>query len=282
MWSYRLERQADRSSLWPVRVTAAFALLVLAAAGPSAQTLTDRRIDAGGTTLRIRCGGQRAAGAPMVVLEAGALNTLDTWRDVHAPIAGITRTCAHDRPGRGGSGPAPAGLDPRGYVALLAATLRAAGEAPPYVLVGHSMGGLIAQLFVVERPGDVAAVVLVDSSHPGQIPRLATLPKLPPPPAPPPAPAPEAIPFVAFTEALGPTPPRLTVPLVVLTRSHWVKEGEDADARAWLDIWNALQRELVATSATARHVVAPSSGHYVQNDAPALVIDAVRRLLARP
>ncbi len=263
-----------------MRLAAVLVLSLVAASSTSAQTLTDRRIDAGGTTLRLRCGGQRAAGGPMVVLEAGALNTLDTWRAVHAPIAGITRTCAHDRPGRGESGPAPAGLDPRGYVALLAAALRAAGEAPPYVLVGHSMGGLIAQLFVVERPGDVAGVVLVDSSHPGQIPRLANLPKLPPPPAPPPAPAPEAIPFVAFTEALGPTPPRLTVPLAVLTRSHWIKEGEDADARAWLDRWNVLQRELVATSATARHVVAPNSGHYVQNDAPALVVDAVRRVVA--
>jgi pimeloyl-ACP methyl ester carboxylesterase len=187
-----------------VRVATILLLLVSAASGASAQTLTDRRIDAGGTSIRFRCGGDRPSGAPLVVLEAGAFNTLDTWRDVHVPIAGFARACAHDRPGRGESGPAPAGLDPRGYVTLLAAGLRGAGEAPPYVIVGHSMGGLIAQLFAVERPADVAGIVLVDSSHPGQVPRLADLPRLPATPSPSRAPAPETVPFLAFTEALRP------------------------------------------------------------------------------
>lgn len=257
---------------------AILALSLLAVSAASAQTLVDRRIDAGGTSIRVRCGGERPGGAPLVILEAGAFNTLDTWRDVHAPIAGFARVCAHDRPGRGESGPGPAGLDPRGYVTLLATALRAAGEAPPYILVGHSMGGLIAQLYVVQRPTEVAGVVLVDSSHPGQVPRLASLPRLPAPPSSSPAPAPEAVPFLAFTEALGPTPPRLAVPLAVLTRSRWTT-SDGPDGRAWMARWNELQRELVATSPGARHVVAPDSGHYVQNDAPALVVDAVRRMV---
>ncbi|MGE0364071.1 MAG: alpha/beta fold hydrolase [Vicinamibacterales bacterium] len=264
-----------------MRVPIVFVVWALVATSGEAQMLADRRIEAGGTTLRFRCGGERAAGAPMVLFEAGAFNTLETWRDVHAPIAGLARACAHDRPGRGQSGPAPAGLDPRGYVALLAAALRAAGEAPPYILVGHSMGGLVAQLFAVERPAEVAAVVLVDSSHPGQVPRLAGLPRLTPAAPPPPTPAPEAVSFIAFTEAIGPTPPRLAVPLAVLSRSHWVKDGEGDDGRAWLARWSELQRELAATSANARHVVAPGSGHYVQNDAPAVVVEAVRRLVER-
>lgn len=264
-----------------MRIATVLLLSVLATSGASAQTLTDRRIDAGGTTIRFRCGGDRPSGAPLVVLEAGALNTLDTWRDVQGPIAAFARACAHDRPGRGDSGPAPSGLDPRGYVALLAAGLRAAGEAPPYVIVGHSMGGLIAQLFAVERPADVAGIVLVDSSHPGQIPRLASLPRLAPPSAPPSVPAPEAVPFVAFTEALGATPPRLSVPLAVLTRSHWLKDGEGVEGQAWMARWNELQTELAAMSPDSRQEVAPNSGHYVQNDAPALVVDAVRRMVER-
>jgi len=67
----------------------------------------------------------------------------------------------------------------------------------------------------------------------------------------------------------------------VLTRSYWLKDGEGEDGRAWMTRWNELQRELAATSADARHVVAPGSGHYVQNDAPALVVDAVRRMVDR-
>lgn len=263
-----------------MHLLAIFALSLFAVSAASAQTLADRRIDAGGTSIRFRCGGDRSSRAPLVVLEAGAMNTLDTWRDVHAPIAGFVRVCAHDRPGRGESGPGPAGLDPRGYVTLLATALRAAGEAPPYILVGHSMGGLIAQLYVVQRPTEVVGVVLVDSSHPGQIPRLADLPRLPAPPSTSPAPAPEAVSFLAFTEALGPTPPRLSVPLAVLTRSRWTT-ADGPDGRAWMARWTELQRELVATSADARHVVAPDSGHYVHNDAPALVVEAVRRMVNR-
>jgi pimeloyl-ACP methyl ester carboxylesterase len=256
----------------------AVVLSLVSAAGAWPQVLDDRRVDAGGTTLRVRCGGQRRAGTPAVVLEAGAFNTVDTWRDVHAPIAGFARVCGHDRPGRGDSGPAPPGLDAKGYVALLAAALRAAGEPPPYVLVGHSLGGLLAQVFVAERRDEVAGVVLVDSSHPDQVRRMAGLPRprITPPARPP---APEAVSLDALSAALGHAPPRMTVPLVVLTRSRWTNGGDGPDDLARLARWNDLQRELAALSPQARHVVAPASGHYVQNDAPELVVDAVRQLV---
>jgi pimeloyl-ACP methyl ester carboxylesterase len=257
------------------------AVLMLTVAGAAAQTLSDRRVAAGGTTIRIRCGGQRAAGAPLVVLEAGAFNTVDTWRDVHAPIAAFARACAHDRPGRGESGAVPAGLDGPGYVALLAGALRAAGEAPPYVLVGHSLGGLIAQLFVTLRPAAVAGVVLVDSSHPDQVRWMADLPRPQAPPASSSPPRPEAVSLDAFAEALGHAPPRLGVPLAVLTRSRWTNTGDGPNDLARLARWNALQRDLAARSSQARHLVATDSGHYVQNDAPTLVVDAVRQILER-
>ncbi|HUU35198.1 MAG TPA: alpha/beta hydrolase, partial [Vicinamibacterales bacterium] len=250
----------------------------------TAQALVDRRVDAGGTTIHLRCDGDRQSGAPLVVLEAGAFNTVDTWRDVQAPIAAFARVCAHDRPGRGTSGAAPAGLDGPGYVALLATTLRAAGEAPPYVLVGHSLGGLIAQLYAALRPEDVAGVVLVDSSHPDQARRLSGLP--PRPPASPggpaaPQPPPEAVSLDAFAAALHRAPPRLHVPLAVVTRSRWTNGTDGAADRPWLDAWKELQREMAAQSPVSRHIQATSSGHYVQNDEPALVVDAVRWTLSR-
>ncbi|MGE0814184.1 MAG: alpha/beta fold hydrolase [Vicinamibacterales bacterium] len=253
-----------------------------AAAGAQAvPTLTDRRVDAAGTTIRLRCGGVRVAGAPIVIFEAGAFNTVETWRDVHAPIAALARACAVDRPGRGGSGPPPPGLDADGYVALLAGALAAGGEAPPYVLVGHSLGGLIVQLYAARRPGEVAGVVLVDSSHPDQVRRMADLPR---PPASPPSstspPPPEAVGLDAWAAALGHAPPALVVPLAVVTRSRWTSGTDSGDDAARLARWGELQRDLAAHGRRARHDVAADSGHYVQNDEPRLVIDAVRWVLA--
>ncbi len=257
--------------------------LSLAAVEAASQTLVDRHIVVDGTTIRFRCGGERRPGAPLVVLEAGAFNTVDTWRHVQAPIAAFARTCAHDRPGRGESGATPEGLDGRSYVALLANALRTAGEAPPYVLVGHSLGGLIAQLFVTQRPNEVAAMVLVDSSHPDQVRRLADLPRPPPSatatPAATTAPRPEAVSLDAFAAALHYAPPRIGVPLVVLSRSRWTNGVDGPADLAWLVRWQEMQRDLVRESADARHEVVVGSGHYVQNDAPATVIDAVRRLV---
>lgn len=261
------------------RQCAALLAALACAAAASAQPLTDRRVEASGTTVRLRCGGERRPGTPTVLLEAGAFNTVDTWRDVQGPIAAFARVCADDRPGRGESGSAPPGLDARGYVRLLSRALEAAGERPPFVLVGHSLGGLIAQLYAAERPADVAGVVLVDSSHPDQVRRFAALPRPAPPPATSrPQPPPEAVSLDAFADALHHAPPRFAVPLVVLSRSRWTAGPDGPDDRARLALWMDLQRDLAAQASRARHVVAPDSGHYVQNDAPSLVVDAVREL----
>lgn len=275
-------RSEPRSARTLPRATLVLAALVAATSAES-QPLVDRQIPVGGTTLRLRCGGTRAAGTPLVSFEAGAFNTAVTWSAVQPEVARFARTCAHDRPNRGASGAAPAGLDARGYVRLLAEALRAAGEPPPYVLVGHSMGGLIAQLFAVDRPGDVVGIVLVDSSHPGQVPRMARLPRGSSltPGAPPPVERPEAVEFAAFAAALGPSPPRLTIPVAVLSRSRWTNATDGPDDLARLAVWRELQGELAAMSARAWQVTAPNAGHYVQTDAPGLVVDAVRRLVER-
>lgn len=272
-----------RPARWRLHGAVLGLLTLVVPAVASAQALVDRQIPAGGTTLRLRCGGVRAAGAPLVSFEAGAFNTAATWGAVQPEVTRFARTCAHDRPDRGASGAAPAGLDAHGYVRLLSQALRAAGEPPPYVLVGHSMGGLIAQLFAVDRPEDVAGIVLVDSSHPGQGPRMARLPRGTSltPGAPPPVSRPEAVAFEAFAAALGPQPPQLGIPIAVLSRSRWSNTADGPDDLARLAVWHELQRELAAMSPRSWHATAPDAGHYVQNDAPGLVVDAVRRMFER-
>lgn len=260
-----------------------FAILAaVAAVGAQPVPLVNRTLDVSGTSMHIRCGGERKPGEPLVVFEAGGGNSADTWRDVHEPIAAFARACAHDRPGRGASGPAPAGLDARGYLDLLRTLLRDAGEPPPYVFVGHSLGGLVGQLWAAAHPSELAGMVLVDSSHPDQVERLAALPRPPTPPAPAPASglAPEAVSLQLLVDAMPAPRPAIDMPLEVLTRGRWTNGTDSPDDLARLEVWRALQRDLAARSPRGHQVMAAGSGHYIQNDEPALVVDAVRRVLA--
>jgi pimeloyl-ACP methyl ester carboxylesterase len=105
------------------------------------------------------------AGTPTVVLDAGSPDTSATWRSVQPQIAKLTRVCAYDRAGLGRSSPAPQGpRTPLTQIHDLRAMLNAANIAGPYVVVGHSWGGLLARLFAFVYPHLTAGVVLVDAT----------------------------------------------------------------------------------------------------------------------
>lgn len=163
-------------------MTAAALLLALAAslaAGASWQRLAlarearrplarGRFVDAPGVRLRVAASGEARPG-PVVVLDCGIAGpTSASWAWVQRGVAAFAPVVSYDRAGLGLSGPGALPRDGRTLARELRAALAAAGQAPPFVLVGHSFGGLLARLFADEFPGDVAGVVLVDSSHPRQ------------------------------------------------------------------------------------------------------------------
>jgi pimeloyl-ACP methyl ester carboxylesterase len=263
--------------------------LAFSTATPLQTSASDRLVDAAGVKLHIHCDGVRAPGAPLVVLEAGAGNGARTWNDVVAPIAQFARVCAYDRQGLGSSERTPKPESFGEVVETLHALLQAADEGAPFVMVGHSYGGALIRLYAARYPSQVTGLVLIDSSHEDQLRRFAGLPAPPPPPAPaamsavPGLPAPavqqmtETIDLPGMEREMTKTAWRANIPLVVLTRTP----PTDARADPRDQIWQELQRELATRSPQGEQIVAKKSGHYIQNDEPPLVIDAVRRVVAK-
>ncbi len=122
-------------------------------------------VNVGGRKMHIHCAGQ---GSPTVILDSGLGDSYVSWRKVQPEIATFSRVCSYDRAGVGYSEPTPGPRTSAAIAQQLHALLQAAGIAPPYVIVGHSMGGYDVRLFTSLYRSEVAGMVLVDSSHPDQ------------------------------------------------------------------------------------------------------------------
>jgi pimeloyl-ACP methyl ester carboxylesterase len=156
------------------------ALLALAVVGAIYQATATARaerahpppgemVDVGDHRVHINCVGQ---GSPTVVLDAalGAVST--SWVRVQQEVSGTTRVCAYDRSGMAWSKSGPGPRDAKQVSGELRALLEGAGIDGPYVLVGHSFGGLYTQSYAARYPEEVAGVALIESSHPEQFSRL--------------------------------------------------------------------------------------------------------------
>jgi pimeloyl-ACP methyl ester carboxylesterase len=115
---------------------------------------------------------QAGSGIPVVVFEAGAGDGLNTWASVFPEVAKFTTAFAYSRRGYGGGAPMLVHRDGASIVAELRTLLAARQLKPPYLLVGHSLGGLYMQLFAKLYPDEVAGVVLVDPTSPDQTARM--------------------------------------------------------------------------------------------------------------
>lgn len=123
-------------------------------------------VDVGGHKMHLDCGGQ---GTPTVLLESGLSNDWLVWFRVQPAISKLTRVCSYDRAGLGFSDPRPdQQSDSRNIAHNLHTLLANSGVDPPYVLVGHSIGGIHIRVFQNLYPADVVGMVLVDSGHPDQ------------------------------------------------------------------------------------------------------------------
>jgi pimeloyl-ACP methyl ester carboxylesterase len=163
-----LHSHLRRWVLYPV-----FATLVLMAVGGIAEAvmelgghgapMTGQLVDVGDHRLRIDCTG---SGSPTVVLESGLGDASFYWARISAAVATTTRVCVYDRAGRGWSETAPKPHDGLAITADLHTLLSKSGNPGPYVLVGHSSGGVYARIFAAKYPDEVAGMVLLDAQPP--------------------------------------------------------------------------------------------------------------------
>jgi pimeloyl-ACP methyl ester carboxylesterase len=119
----------------------------------------------------VRAGGHRlhvlksGSAAPTVILEGPAGASHLAWARVAPEVSGLARVVSYDRAGYGWSDPAPGPRTAGAIIEDLREVLREEGERGPFVLVGHSFGGLVVRLFALQHPKEVAGLVLVDPAH---------------------------------------------------------------------------------------------------------------------
>ena len=264
-------------------------LIFLGVAGSlcMAQPQLDTKVDIGGRRLHIA---QSGAGAATVVFESGLGEELATWSDVQPQVARFARTVSYDRAGIGASDPSSQPTTVLGMAADLHALLHAAKIAPPYILVGHSLGGTLVQVFAHAYPAEVAGLVLVDPEAGRLLERLhAHL-----------SAADWDARQKALDEAMGQMPPVVQAEMNALTKnsktedevlplpkvpvillSGTKKNPEFPGNPLEQDLKLELHNELLTKIPGAQHVFAPDSRHYIQNDSPQLVIDAIQNVVRR-
>ena len=276
-------------------------------------------IDMGGYRLHLYCTGERTAGQPTVILEAGAGEASPDWGLVQPEIAKATRVCSYDRAGYAWSDPGPLPRTSDHLAEELHRLLTVAGEEGPYVLVGHSFGGHIIRLFAHRYPQEVMGMVLVDarpeelalgsgmsglqSSFWAFMARCGffrlfgkaivpaeTLEKMP-----------EGYPwqFLLRPQAIETTRDEDKVesdkqvlasgklgdlPLIVIVHGDpsMFASLPAEDALQAEEDWQAAQKKLAASSSNSQLIVAERSGHAIPFDRPDVVINAIQVLSSAP
>ena len=250
-------------------------------------------VDVGGRRLALSYTG---TGTPTVILETGLGAESSEWAAVQDAVQKLSGVCRYDRANRGASDPAP---KPRGASEMLEdlrVLLRVAGLPKPYVLVGHSFGGLLMRLFAHRHPRDVHSLVLVDAMHEDQFEVYGSIF----PPATPndptalhkvrafwtggwrkPESTAEGIDFVASLAQARTVDSLGDLRTYVLTAGTFANEPlvplayrHDLQRR-----WEDLQGRFLRLSSRPTQIFVRESGHFIQRDRPAAIVDAIARVL---
>ncbi|HKP53758.1 MAG TPA: alpha/beta fold hydrolase [Chloroflexia bacterium] len=240
-------------------------------------------VDVGGYKLYYSCSGQ---GSPTVIMDAGLGETSSTWSRVQPEVAKFTRVCIYDRAGLARSERGPAPRTAMQIARELHALLMNAKIGGPYVVVGHSQGGLNMLMFAELYKNDVAGIVSVDGAPPDIGARYQSVL------------TPEQ--FEQYKaliaqnregltyddvrvsgEQVQATAPLPNVPLVILRHGIDSQFPQGWPVAALEQAWREAQEALARSIPQGKVVVAQDSGHFIQADQPQLVIDSISEVVEK-
>lgn len=271
-------------------------------------------VNVAGRKMHIDCMGE---GSPAVILDSGLGDTYVSWLKVQPQIARFTRVCSYDRAGLGYSDSSSQPRTSKVIAQELHALLQAADVAPPYLLVGHSMGGFDVRLYASLYRDQVAGMVLVDASHPDQenrfppevkntegtwlreaefleytmpfgVPRLLGLCEEDPVQRAAECNFHSARENVAELKAVSEsaaqtaaTPSLGDMPLAVLSHDPEKPSSEFPPdlAKPLNEAWEKMQEEMAHLSTRGTQTIVKNSSHYIQIDQPDIVIDAIHAVV---
>ena len=278
----------DRTSLVIILIFGIFASVSAQSVKPESRGEPDNSqpldamVDVGGRRLHINCTGQ---GNPVVVMDAGRGNSSSTWNLVQPGLARFARVCVYDRAGLGSSEPAVQPRTSQQMVVDLHTLLTKARIKSPYILVGHSLGGMNVRLYASQYPKDVVGMVLVDSAHEEETNRFEALM------------TPEQVKRSRQLISSNPEAVDLEASRAQLSAAHWpntfhvivVSRGRAPAANplnlspeqiAKMEVaWKEMQADLLRRSPNGNQLIAVKSGHDIHKEQPELVINSVRELL---
>ena len=238
--------------------------------------LAIRKVAAGGHALSLLVGGE---GTPTIVFEAGFGAGLASWSTVQSNIAKFARTVSYDRAGIGQSEAGPKPRAAKQIAEELHLALQNAGIGPPYVLVGHSFGGIYVRVFADMYPKEVAGMVLIDPSQEAfedwtrthkEAQRAGRDEEM--------AKASQAVRdesaqvSTSYEQARAARVPA-GIPVILLTAMK--DETMPETARK---VWAEKHVEWISKVPGGKHVVAEKSGHFIQAEQPQLVVDAIKQV----
>lgn len=236
-----------------------------------------RLFDVGGRKMFLNCTG--SAPSPTVILEAGSGDSSEVWTVVQKQVEQFARVCSYDRLGLGKSDKLTVAHAADQIVDDLHQLLQAAHVSPPYVMVGHSIGGIYVRKYAAIHPRDVKGLVLLDSAREEQFARVSQI-------------SPEWAQRIRdrFPEneqrAGGFLPAKEQLvwhfdgPLIVIEHGRIPPSAaSDPMAKQSEVVFHLLQQDLAGRSKYGQLRVAKQSGHYIQSGEPELVTQSIQDVL---